>query len=401
MSASIGAGLGVLVALLWGSADILVTLAARHIGTLKTSLISQSVGMIALLFCGCFVFWFWHYNLTFSLLKISALIGILTGFCAAIGYYSFYYALEIGPVALVSPITASSTSLTFLLSILIHREQASLRRMGCIILVILGVTLASTNIRELRQIFRAHNVSSLNRSIYFAIIAMIAFGLMDFGIGVSATISGWFLPVLWTRFFSLAFLLLLVSIRRAKILPFTDKRFTHLREESSGFSRLRNGYSTSYKHAASLADPRFLADFPTVILSSNIRTNIHTRPSPLRRTTMVPFTESSTTIFEQRTLPNFIPKPPLAHANGNKGSSKTWNNLWIGSTILAGVIENIAVLIFSIDTRVATIGFASAIASSYSLVGAIFGVLFYHERLAKNQLCGIVLCIVGIFLLAV
>jgi uncharacterized membrane protein len=400
MNASIGAGLGVLVALLWGSADILATLVARHVGTLRTTLISQFAGMIALLFCGCLVFWFWHYNLIFSLLSISAFIGILTGFCAAIGYYAFYYALELGPVALASPITASSSCLTFLLSILFHREQASLPRMGCIVVVLLGVTLASTSIKELRQLFHARKSFSFRRGIYFAIAAMIAFGLMDFGIGVSASISGWFLPVLWTRVFSLAFLALLATTQGSKIEAFRNKKVV-AQNENYGRSYLDDDHGASYQRVASFTDSKSLADLPTLVLSSNVRTSIHSRPSSLRRTLIVPMMHPSPLLLGQQTLPHSILELRSTQSSSNKSVLRAGKHWWISFVALAGLLENIAVLIFSLDTRITTIGFTSAIASSYSLVGVLFGVTFYHEHPERIQICGIVLCILGIFLLAV
>ncbi len=42
----------------------------------------------------------------------------------------------------------------------------------------------------------------------------------------------------------------------------------------------------------------------------------------------------------------------------------------------------------------------SAIASSYALVVMLFGMLVYRERLAKNQLLGIAMFMVGLVLLA-
>ncbi|HAG98646.1 MAG TPA: hypothetical protein DCL75_07270 [Ktedonobacter sp.] len=65
-----------------------------------------------------------------------------------------------------------------------------------------------------------------------------------------------------------------------------------------------------------------------------------------------------------------------------------------------GMLENAAVLTFSLDTRIATTGITSAIASSYALVVMLFGMLMYRERLAKNQLFGIVMFMSGLILLA-
>jgi drug/metabolite transporter (DMT)-like permease len=47
-----------------------------------------------------------------------------------------------------------------------------------------------------------------------------------------------------------------------------------------------------------------------------------------------------------------------------------------------------------------TIGITSAIASSYSLVVMTFGFLVYRERITKNQLLGLGVVMVSLFLLA-
>ena len=44
----LGTGLGMTVALLWGTADILATLAARRVGTFNATMLSQAVGLLAL-----------------------------------------------------------------------------------------------------------------------------------------------------------------------------------------------------------------------------------------------------------------------------------------------------------------------------------------------------------------
>ena len=68
--------------------------------------------------------------------------------------------------------------------------------------------------------------------------------------------------------------------------------------------------------------------------------------------------------------------------------------------LIAGTLENAAVLTFSFDTRIATTGVTSAIASSYALVVMLFGMIVYRERLAKNQLFGIAVFMIGLILLA-
>ena len=202
----LGIGLGMTIALLWGTADILATLAARRLGTFKATLISQSSGLLALFSFGTIVFGIWHVPFTLSAFALSALIGLFTGLCAALGYFAFYRALEIGPMAMVSPLTATSSAFTLLFAALILQEQLSFGRLGLVTMIIVGIVLASTSVAELRVLLHKPGYSLWSRGVRWALVATLAFGAMDFGSGASASVSGWFLPVLWTRIFSILFL---------------------------------------------------------------------------------------------------------------------------------------------------------------------------------------------------
>jgi drug/metabolite transporter (DMT)-like permease len=325
----LGIGLGVTVALLWGSADVLAALAARRLRTFKTTFVSQSIGLLALLAFGTIAYWRWHLPLTFTALAISALIGIFTGLCAALGYFSFYRALEIGPIAIVSPITATSSTFTLLLSVFILQEQLTLGRTGFVTIVILGLVLASTSLTGLRALLKNPRFSLWNQGVRWAIVATLAFGAMDFGIGASASITGWFLPVLWTRIFSILFLILASLWKRQK--------------------RLSRAHMTAIPASSG------------------------------------------------RTLSLSLPSlEDIAHVR------YPFSKLGLGVllALIAGTLENAAVLTFSFDTRIATTGVTSAIASSYALVVMVFGMIMYRERLAKNQLFGIAMFMIGLVLLA-
>jgi drug/metabolite transporter (DMT)-like permease len=325
----LGVGLGITVAFLWGSADILAALAARRLRTFKTTFISQAIGLLALLVFGTIAFWGWHLTFTFTALALSALIGILTGLSAALGYFAFYRALEIGPIAIVSPISATSSTFTLALSVLILQEHLTLGRMGFVSIVILGIILASSSLAELRTILKKPGFSLWSQGVRWAIVATLAFGAMDFGIGASASINGWFLPVIWTRLFSILFLTLASLWKR-------QQRLT--------------------------------------------RTRLTTLPASSGKTLSL-------------SLPSL---EELAHVR--KPFSQLGSGLLLA--IIAGALENAAVLTFSFDTRIATTGITSAIASSYALVVMIFGMIVYRERLTKNQLFGIALFMIGLILLA-
>ena len=314
----LGVGLGVTVALLLGSSDILATLAARRLSTFKTTFVSQSAGLLMLLAFGTIAFWRWHLSLTQTAFALSALIGIFTGLCAALGYLALYRALESGPIATVSPLTASSSIFTLILSALILKEQLTPERKGFVTLGILGIVLASSSLAELRVLLKKPGSSLWSQGVRWAVVATLAFGTMDFGIGASATVSGWFLPVLWTRFFSILFLTLI----------FCWKRYQRL-------SRAQ--------------------------LS--------------------------------------LPLPSIKDmADVWKLLSKIVSGILLA--LIVGMVESAAILTFSLDTRITTTGIAAAIASSYTLVVMIFGMIVYRERLAKNQLFGIVMFMMCLFSLA-
>ncbi len=161
-------------------------------------------------------------------------------------------------------------------------------------------------------------------------MATLAFGAMDFGIGASVSLAGWFLPVLWTRFFSILFLT----------------------------------FASLWKLQKRLAHPQMIAE-----------------PASYGRSLSL-------------SLPSLEAIAHLRYSFSKPGFG-------VLLAILAGTLENAAVLTFSFDTRITTIGIASAITSGYALVVIVFGMLTYRERLAKNQLCGLVIFMVGLVLLAV
>jgi hypothetical protein len=76
--------------------------------------------------------------------------------------------------------------------------------------------MASTRPKEIRSLLRIPGYPIFSQGVRCAIIATLAFGAMDVGIGASATLSGWFLPVLWTRIFSICSLILISYWKRRK-----------------------------------------------------------------------------------------------------------------------------------------------------------------------------------------
>ena len=68
---------------------------------------------------------------------------------------------------------------------------------------------------------------------------------------------------------------------------------------------------------------------------------------------------------------------------------------------LAALLESAAMVTFSITARIMQPGVTAAIACNYSLVAVLFGLIIFRERLAKNQMAGIFLVMCGLTLLAI
>jgi len=320
----LGVALGIAVACLLGTADAVATLAARRLGTVRATFFSQAAGLCALIVLDLLSPSLWS-AFTQDSLVTAAVLGAFTGICSAAGYWAFYRALELGPVALVSPLSSTSAVVTLALSIVLLQERLTPLQGAALALLLPGVLLASTNLGELSALLREKDAFVFrSRGVGYALVATIAFGAMDFGIGASARQAGWFLPVIWTRTYSLLFLTLIFTWMHRRARPRTSYTSIHLWR----------------RH----------------VLEAGFR---------------------DTSTFSQA-LSRF--------------------GLLLASA--AGVVENAAVLLFSIDTRIAQTGVAAVLAATYSLVAMLFGYLTLHERLTRHQLLGSGLVLVGLSLFA-
>jgi len=134
---------------------------------------------------------------------------------AAIGYYSLYRGLELGPLAIVSPVTAADGAVGAVLAVLFLHEVLSLWQLAMLVLIFLGIIGASTNIIEVRGIVHASGLAGLAKGgVRWGLLAMVTFGIMLFGIGLAAGKWGWFASILWTRTFTTLTLFLLAALLR-------------------------------------------------------------------------------------------------------------------------------------------------------------------------------------------
>ncbi len=171
--------LGLLTALSWGGADFLARFATHRIGTLRTMLYMQLVGLLLLTIflpllggwghladgSGCQP-WAW---------------GILAGTINASGTLALYRAFEIGKMAVAAPVSASYPALTLLLSWLTG-EHLTLVRMVGIVLTLLGVVVVAGGEKE-PDGNGAGPTQKNRKGVGWALCAAIAFGFLFWFLG--------------------------------------------------------------------------------------------------------------------------------------------------------------------------------------------------------------------------
>jgi drug/metabolite transporter (DMT)-like permease len=198
--------LGTLAALAWGFADVLVTYLSRRAGFLTTLLVAHAFGVALLVVVAV--------GLSDlpgpSAAQLLALAGL--GPVAVVAYVGFYRALELGPIAIVSPIASANGVIVVLLAVLILGESLTgLQALG--ILLVLGfIALAAF---EPEADAAEEDGGS---GIRLALVASVAFGGYLFSLAAISEDLGWLLPILVTRSVMVA----IVAAVAAKRLPRSD-----------------------------------------------------------------------------------------------------------------------------------------------------------------------------------
>jgi drug/metabolite transporter (DMT)-like permease len=185
--------LGTLAAIAWGSTDIFVTYVSRRIGFFRTVLLSQFLGVCLLVVIAIAI------DLPgASIGQLLALVAVAP--LAVVAYGGFYRALELGPIAIVSPIISANGVVVVVLALLVLSESLSaVQAVGCV-LVLGSLILAAL---EPRAVIEEAGAGS---GVRLAIVAALAFGGYLFGMAVLSEDVGWLVPILVTRAVAVAVL---------------------------------------------------------------------------------------------------------------------------------------------------------------------------------------------------
>jgi drug/metabolite transporter (DMT)-like permease len=196
---SSGFVLGTLAAIVWGLADVLVTFLSRRAGFLRTLLLTQGFGVVLLVV------------LAFSVEELPSpstaelLMLVALGPIAVAAYAGFYRALELGPIAIVSPIVSANGAIVVVLAVLVLGESlSSVQALGCF-LVLAFIALAGYEPSEL--------AAGNRNGIRLALATSLVFGLYVFGLAWSSEELGWLMPILVARSVTVALVAAIVVAR--------------------------------------------------------------------------------------------------------------------------------------------------------------------------------------------
>jgi drug/metabolite transporter (DMT)-like permease len=180
----LGLALGLGAALMWGLTDVSATFAGRRVGSLRVLVVSQTLGFTMLLVAALAL---GAQMPSDPRIVVTALVVGTAGACA---YLSFFTALRIGPLSVVSPITAAYGGLTVVLAVLFRGESLSLAQVVAVAIATVGVVLAGL-------VFDGgvRGVSVVGRGVAFAFVALVLFAVMTVGLAGPIGEAGW-LPVL-------------------------------------------------------------------------------------------------------------------------------------------------------------------------------------------------------------
>ena len=183
---SIGLELGLIAALCWGSTDVSAAIAGRRLGSLRVTAIVQLTSLLAIVAL-CLIRSSW-----FPTRIEDVVVAAVTGVVAAGAYLSFFTALRIGPLSVVSPVVAAYGGLTVILAVLVRGETLTpLQAIGAA-LATLGVILTG-----LVSDGGWRRTKVAGKGVGFAIVALVCFAVLTIGLAGPIQSAGW-LPVLLT-----------------------------------------------------------------------------------------------------------------------------------------------------------------------------------------------------------
>ena len=191
-------GLG--AAIFWGIADLFAALSGRRVGVAATVLLSQ-VGAAVVI--SVVVLASGH-----DLDRLDEVAGWLLPIAGvtAVAYVTLYRALELGPIALVSPLLASYAVIPVLLAVIFLDEKLGSVEIAGAAVTIGGAVVTCADVRSLRTGTRVPAAA-----LPWALASTVLFGTAAYAVAWSAKRVGW-LTSLWLVRTSTALLFVIAAV---------------------------------------------------------------------------------------------------------------------------------------------------------------------------------------------
>lgn len=170
--------------LCWGTGDIFGTIISRKINAYQTAfwyfLISTPLSLVLLIFFPGGI-----ENLTPGVFVLLVGLGIV----AAASMLAFYESLREGSATLAATISGAFPAVVVPLSIIFLGEHITIRQLLAIATIMIGIILSTLDFKELKG-----GNFKLSRSIFFALAAMLLFGIYWSFIKIPINQIGWVWP---------------------------------------------------------------------------------------------------------------------------------------------------------------------------------------------------------------
>ncbi len=168
---------GLFAAVMWGLTDICAALASRRSGGLTAAAVVQLTSLGGLYAFALAT----QGRLDFASPVVPGAIAI--GLVSAVSYLTFYVALRLGPIAVVSPVGSAYGAVAVVLSVVLLGERLTGAQVVGATLATLGVLLVSVRfgagVRATRLV---------GPGIPFVVVALLAWGIMT--VGIAALVRG-------------------------------------------------------------------------------------------------------------------------------------------------------------------------------------------------------------------
>jgi drug/metabolite transporter (DMT)-like permease len=204
---------GLVAAVGWGLADFGGALAGRRIGSTWTVIMGQAFSAVVatLILIG--------FGRSISPLGPVLGLAALNGICAAAAYQTHYHSLELGPVAVVSPIGAAYAVVGVALAVVFLDERPGPMTLVGTGVTVVGVILVSTDLRELRAGLR-----EVPPGVPWALVSALGFGVAGFLLGYLSQHAGWVVGLWASRVAQVVWYVPLGFVTRSQLVRVRDRR---------------------------------------------------------------------------------------------------------------------------------------------------------------------------------